>query len=42
MYELLKYKKARVLQIQSYRIPKTEDSNRISERSPSEDPTLII
>ena len=41
-HELQEYGKGPFLQIQSYRIFMTWDSNRISERSPGEDPVLIL
>ena len=34
--------KGSVLQIQNYRISMTQGNNRISKRSPSEDPVLIV
>ena len=42
IYELLEHMKGLVLQIQSYRISMTQGNNRKSERSPSEDPVLIV
>ena len=39
--ELLEFMKQLVLQIQNYRIFITQSNNRITERSPSEDPVLI-
>ena len=41
-YELLEHMKGLVLQNQSYRISTTQGNNRISERSPREDPVLIV
>jgi hypothetical protein len=41
MDELLECRKRPVLQSQSCRISMTPGSNRISERSPGEDPVLI-
>ena len=42
IYELLEHGKGPVLWIQSCRISMTQGNNRISERSPSEDPVLIV
>ena len=42
IYELLECMKGPVLQIQSCRISMTQGNNRISKRSPSEDPVLIV
>ena len=42
IYELLECMKGLVLQIQNYRISMTQGNNRISKRSPSEDPVLIV
>lgn len=40
--ELLEGIKGLVLQIQNYRIPMTQDSKRVSQRSPGEVPLLIV
>jgi hypothetical protein len=40
-HELLEHMKGPVLQIQSCRIPMTQGNNRISQKSPCEDPVLI-
>ena len=42
VYELLEHTKGPVLQILSCRISMTQGNSRISERSPSEDPVLIV
>jgi hypothetical protein len=42
IYELLESVKDPVLQSQSCRISRTQGNNRISERSPREDPVLIV
>ena len=42
IYELLESVKDPVLQSQSCRISMTQGNNRISERSPSEDPVWIV
>jgi hypothetical protein len=42
IYEFLEHMKGSVPQIQSCRVSMTQDYNRISKRSPSEDPVLII
>ena len=42
IHELLEHLKGLVLQIPSYRISMTQDNNRLSVRSPSEDPVLIV
>ena len=42
IYELLECVKDPVLQSQSCRISMTQGNNRISERSPREDPVLIV
>ena len=42
IWELLYCLKELVLENQSYKISMTQDNNRISERSPSEDPVLIV
>ena len=40
--ELLVFTKGPALQIQNYRISMTQGNNRISKRSPSEVPVLIV
>jgi hypothetical protein len=42
IYELLECVKGQALQIQSCRISMTQSNNRMSEKSPSEDPVLIV
>lgn len=42
IYELLECVKGVVLQFQRYRISMTQANNRISVRSPSEDPVWIV
>ena len=42
IYELLECVKVPVLQIQNYRISMTQGNDRISERSPSEVPVLMV
>ena len=42
IYELLEHMKGPVLQIQSFRISMAQGNNRISVRSPSENPILIV
>jgi hypothetical protein len=42
IYELLEHAKEPALQIQSHRISMTQGNNRISERSPSDDPVLTV
>ena len=42
IYELLKHVKGPLLQIQSCRISMTQGNSRISKRSPSEDPVLMV
>ena len=40
--KMLECMKGSELQIQSYRISKTQGNNRMSKRSPGEDPILIV
>jgi hypothetical protein len=42
IYELLEHMKVLVLQIQNCRISMTRNNNRLSQRSPSEAPVLIV
>jgi hypothetical protein len=42
IYELLEYEKGLGLLNQSCKITTTQDNNRLSERSPREDPLLIV
>ena len=42
IYKLPEHMKGTVLKIQSCRISMIQDNNRISKRSPSEDPVLIV
>lgn len=39
--ELLEHIKGLVLQVQNFKLPMTQDNNRISRRYPSESPLLI-
>jgi hypothetical protein len=42
IYELLEHMKGPILQIQSCRISMAQGNNQITERSPGDDPVLIM